>query len=372
MGALVLRVGDREELERWTTSARSPPTTAPRRRLVVGGREGVRGWRQGGTRAGSIAIVSARPRRLNEGSRRREPSLEKDQAPGDRPRPNPSRVHGCRFSPSPLLTLACARSTTSPVRPETHHTALLLVEPDRLLDVAGDDGEVVEAAGARGWAGVLGPEVRSAARSRRSGPRRRSPSSPTSASWVGRSRSAQGATVSRRRLRVWLTRGWLVRGPRERSCPCITPTSCSPKAPHCGCPRPPPDEELCPWSEPDKEISCPRTETSLLEHLLQDLNAHDRDRPGRRPRRAGAHPREGSNHFFFDIGHDNLLAFFDFPGLYVGTYAEVLGGLHHIAISVEPATWSTSRASSTRPESSTSRRAARRSTSVTPTARGSS
>jgi catechol 2,3-dioxygenase-like lactoylglutathione lyase family enzyme len=47
----------------------------------------------------------------------------------------------------------------------------------------------------------------------------------------------------------------------------------------------------------------------------------------------------GSNHFFFDIGNGNLLAFFDFPGLDVGPYAEVLGGLHHIAISVEPQTW---------------------------------
>ncbi|HET6212658.1 MAG TPA: VOC family protein [Micromonosporaceae bacterium] len=47
----------------------------------------------------------------------------------------------------------------------------------------------------------------------------------------------------------------------------------------------------------------------------------------------------GSNHFFFDIGHGNLLAFFDFPGLDLGRYAEVLGGLHHIAISVEPQTW---------------------------------
>ncbi|OLB74866.1 MAG: glyoxalase [Actinobacteria bacterium 13_2_20CM_2_71_6] len=47
----------------------------------------------------------------------------------------------------------------------------------------------------------------------------------------------------------------------------------------------------------------------------------------------------GSNHFFFDIGNGNLLAFFDFPGLDLGPYAEVLGGLHHIAISVEPATW---------------------------------
>ncbi|MFI6658858.1 VOC family protein [Streptomyces sp. NPDC050523] len=47
----------------------------------------------------------------------------------------------------------------------------------------------------------------------------------------------------------------------------------------------------------------------------------------------------GSSHFFFDIGHGNLLAFFDFPGLDVGPYAEVLGGLHHIAISMEPDHW---------------------------------
>jgi catechol 2,3-dioxygenase-like lactoylglutathione lyase family enzyme len=47
----------------------------------------------------------------------------------------------------------------------------------------------------------------------------------------------------------------------------------------------------------------------------------------------------GSNHFFFDIGNGNLLAFFDFPGLDLAPYAEVLGGLHHIAISVEPEKW---------------------------------
>ena len=47
----------------------------------------------------------------------------------------------------------------------------------------------------------------------------------------------------------------------------------------------------------------------------------------------------GSTHFFFDIGNQNLLAFFDFPGLAVGPYAEVLGGLHHVAISVEPSRW---------------------------------
>ena len=47
----------------------------------------------------------------------------------------------------------------------------------------------------------------------------------------------------------------------------------------------------------------------------------------------------GSSHFFFDIGNGNLLAFFDFPGLDVGPYAEVLGGLHHLAISMEPERW---------------------------------
>jgi len=47
----------------------------------------------------------------------------------------------------------------------------------------------------------------------------------------------------------------------------------------------------------------------------------------------------GSTHFFFDIGHGNSLAFFDLPGLDLGAYAEVLGGLHHLAISVERDTW---------------------------------
>lgn len=47
----------------------------------------------------------------------------------------------------------------------------------------------------------------------------------------------------------------------------------------------------------------------------------------------------GSSHFFFDIGHGNLLAFFDFPGLDLTSYREVLGGLHHVAISMEPARW---------------------------------
>jgi catechol 2,3-dioxygenase-like lactoylglutathione lyase family enzyme len=48
---------------------------------------------------------------------------------------------------------------------------------------------------------------------------------------------------------------------------------------------------------------------------------------------------QGSAHFFFDLGHGNLLAFFDFPGLDLGPYAEVLGGLHHLAISVTPERW---------------------------------
>jgi catechol 2,3-dioxygenase-like lactoylglutathione lyase family enzyme len=48
---------------------------------------------------------------------------------------------------------------------------------------------------------------------------------------------------------------------------------------------------------------------------------------------------QGSNHFFFDVGNGNLLAFFDFPDLDLGPYQEVLGGLHHVAISVERPAW---------------------------------
>ena len=48
---------------------------------------------------------------------------------------------------------------------------------------------------------------------------------------------------------------------------------------------------------------------------------------------------QGSTHFFFDIGNGNCLAFFDLPGVDVGPYAEVLGGLHHLAISVDPQRW---------------------------------
>lgn len=51
----------------------------------------------------------------------------------------------------------------------------------------------------------------------------------------------------------------------------------------------------------------------------------------------------GSSHFFFDVGHGNALAFFDLPGLDLGPYAEVLGGLHHVAISVSAAAWEQAR-----------------------------
>ena len=48
---------------------------------------------------------------------------------------------------------------------------------------------------------------------------------------------------------------------------------------------------------------------------------------------------KGSRHFFYDIGNGNALAFFDFPGLELGAYREVLGSLHHLAISVTPDKW---------------------------------
>ena len=52
----------------------------------------------------------------------------------------------------------------------------------------------------------------------------------------------------------------------------------------------------------------------------------------------------GSTHFFFDVGNGNALAFFDLPGLDLQPYAEVLGGLHHLSIAVEPERWAHLRA----------------------------
>ena len=45
----------------------------------------------------------------------------------------------------------------------------------------------------------------------------------------------------------------------------------------------------------------------------------------------------GSTHFFLDIGNDNLLAFFDFPGLGLGDAVEAHGAVQHVAISVDQA-----------------------------------
>jgi glyoxylase I family protein len=45
---------------------------------------------------------------------------------------------------------------------------------------------------------------------------------------------------------------------------------------------------------------------------------------------------KGSTHLFFDIGNNNLLAFFDFPGLGLQPGVESLGGVQHIAISTTP------------------------------------
>jgi glyoxylase I family protein len=45
---------------------------------------------------------------------------------------------------------------------------------------------------------------------------------------------------------------------------------------------------------------------------------------------------KGSTHLFFDIGNDNLLAFFDFPGLGLQPGVESIGAVQHIAISTDP------------------------------------
>ncbi len=44
----------------------------------------------------------------------------------------------------------------------------------------------------------------------------------------------------------------------------------------------------------------------------------------------------GSSHFFFDLGNRTLLGFFDFPGHDHEPYAETIGALQHLAISVTP------------------------------------
>ena len=41
----------------------------------------------------------------------------------------------------------------------------------------------------------------------------------------------------------------------------------------------------------------------------------------------------GSSHFFFDVGHGNLLGFFDFPGHDHAPFEETIGALQHLALS---------------------------------------
>ncbi|MFB7294108.1 VOC family protein [Actinacidiphila glaucinigra] len=52
----------------------------------------------------------------------------------------------------------------------------------------------------------------------------------------------------------------------------------------------------------------------------------------------------GSTHFFFDMGGENMLAFFDFPGHPHPDYAETVGGGHHVALSVTPEVFATVKA----------------------------
>ena len=48
---------------------------------------------------------------------------------------------------------------------------------------------------------------------------------------------------------------------------------------------------------------------------------------------------KGSSHFFFDLGNQTLLGFFDFPGLGLEPGIEAIGGVQHIAISVPRDRW---------------------------------
>jgi glyoxylase I family protein len=52
----------------------------------------------------------------------------------------------------------------------------------------------------------------------------------------------------------------------------------------------------------------------------------------------------GSSHFFFDVGNRNLLGFFDFPGHEHPDFMETIGGVQHIAISVDAEHFAAARA----------------------------
>ena len=53
---------------------------------------------------------------------------------------------------------------------------------------------------------------------------------------------------------------------------------------------------------------------------------------------------KGSSHFFFDLGNQTLLGFFDFPGLGLEPGVESIGSVQHIAISVPRDRWEQLRA----------------------------
>jgi glyoxylase I family protein len=51
----------------------------------------------------------------------------------------------------------------------------------------------------------------------------------------------------------------------------------------------------------------------------------------------------GSSHFFFDVGNRTLLGFFDFPGHDHPAFMETIGGVQHIAISVDAEQFATAK-----------------------------
>ena len=100
------------------------------------------------------------------------------------------------------------------------------------------------------------------------------------------------------------------------------------------------------WDRLRADHSAQRTIDPRRRHArpLHRLSSTSRPSASTRPPRVPADRtvREphypGSTHFFFDIGNGNSLAFFDFPGLDLGPYAEAFGSKHHLAISMDPDT----------------------------------
>ena len=102
-----------------------------------------------------------------------------------------------------------------------------------------------------------------------------------------------------------------------------------------------PKADIYGWAiEPNHEVTIVHPDT--LEATVERVNSQGwRDVEHQREKTRPRVLLLGDSQVF---GHGNTLAYFDLPGLDLGPYAEVLGGHHHLAISIERPQWEAARA----------------------------